>query len=522
VRRPWIAWLRAAHPLQALPVMRDALIGTIVEERYLVESQLGAGAMGRVYRARHIKVGREVAVKVMRADLACEAQIVERFAREAQVAAMLQHPNVVGVLDVGTTPAGEQLMVMDLAPGVPLAELIGAPMPRARVVGLVAQLLRGLSHAHAAGLVHRDLKPDNVLVDSDDHARIVDFGIAVLRDRSGAPAGRRLTDAGHVVGTPMYMAPEQASGKAVDHRADLFALGVIMYELLSGVTPFEGTGAEVAFANVTMDPPLIAERARGVGTDPLLEAFARKLMARRPDARFATAHAALQLLELMDHDRIAAARELFAETPLQTPLQPAEAAPSVLRLARGSDALSTLPMAEPVWTTVIARTPRRTRGPIIGVAAAVAVLGVALGWALLRDDSPRAIAQAPALASPPPPAMIELPEPPLPPPAVAPPVIADVPHVTTRHAVRADHARPSKIEIERRAEVPAPARDESAEALATRYQAIGNALRKARGADELWQRYRLIHLGDAMATPAAREQAFAALDAIEHALPAHS
>src|SRR6185312_2221586 len=149
-----------------LPVMRDALIGTVVEDRYLVESQLGAGAMGRVYRARHVKVGREVAVKVMRADLVCEPHIVERFAREAQVAAMLQHPNVVGVLDVGTTPAGEQLMVMDLAPGVPLAELIGAPMPRARVVALVAQLLRGLSHAHAAGLVHRDLKPENVLVDS--------------------------------------------------------------------------------------------------------------------------------------------------------------------------------------------------------------------------------------------------------------------------------------------------------------------------------------------------------------------
>ena len=288
-----------------------------------------------------------------------------------------------------------------------------------------------------------------------------------------------------------------------------------MYEMLSGVTPFEGTGAEVAYANVTMDPPPIAERARGVGVDPLLEAFARKLMARRPDARFATAHAALQLLELIDRDRIAAARALFAETSPQ----PAEAEPAALRLARGSDALSTQPMAEPQWTSVIARTPRRRRGPILGITAAVAVLVIVLGSVWLRNGSPRTTPPTPSLASSPPPTMIELPAPPLPPPAPQ-PALVEVPRVTPHHAVDARNARPSQTVIAPHVEVPAPTpepsaapaptRDCSADALATRYQAIGNALRKAHGADELWQRYRLIELGSAMATPATREQAFAA------------
>src|SRR3569623_3630155 len=154
--------------------MRDALIGTTVEDRYRIEAPLGAGAMGRDYRARHVRVGREVAIKVMRADLVREPRIVERFEREAQVAARMHHPNVVGVVDVGTTPAGEHLMVMELAPGVSLAELIDAPMPRERAVALLVQLRRGRAFAHDAGLIHRDLKPENVLVAVVCwHARIV-------------------------------------------------------------------------------------------------------------------------------------------------------------------------------------------------------------------------------------------------------------------------------------------------------------------------------------------------------------
>jgi serine/threonine-protein kinase len=516
--------------------MREDLIGTIVEERYLIEQRLGAGAMGRVYRARHTKLGREVAIKILRDDLVREPALVERFEREARSAARLHHPNLVGVLDVG-----ENLMVMELAAGVPLAELIGAPLPRARVTALVAQLLRGLEHAHAAGLVHRDLKPENILVerhaDGTETARIVDFGIAVLRDHDAtSPEGRRLTDAGLVVGTPLYMSPEQATGRTVDQRTDLFSLGVIVYELLAGVAPFHGTGAEVAYANVTKDPPLIADRARGVAADPLLEAFARRLMARRRDDRFASAHEALAALELIDRDRIAAARAigLFGGS--------FEASGMVVRVPHDSDALSTLPMSDSAPVPVIAPEPtvRRSRAPLW--ALAVLAIGVVAAWALLHGKP----ANTASAALPRTPAVIELPEPagPVHLTTTAPaPAVVSTPPVATpaRAAVVAPApaiAQPSALAtiapaIEQPPAVAAPApaieqppvvapppvADESAAAVAARYHAVGNALH-TRGTDELWQQYRRIQLAEAMATAESRHAALTALDAIERALPA--
>jgi eukaryotic-like serine/threonine-protein kinase len=263
------------------------MLGSLVLDRYRVEAELGAGAMGTVYRARHVRVGRTVAIKVMHPEMAKEAA---RFEREAQLAARLHHHNVAAVIDYA-----DGVIVMEHAPGRPLAELIGAPMPRSRVIHIVRQILAGLDHAHAMGLVHRDLKPENIMIDDDDHVCIVDWGIAVLRD-GGQAEQARLTTAGLVLGTPMYMAPEQARGEVIDQRCDLFALGVIVYELLAGVGPFEGSGVEVIVANLTQEPPSIATRA-GADVDPALEAFARRLMAHRADGRFASAHAALLALE---------------------------------------------------------------------------------------------------------------------------------------------------------------------------------------------------------------------------------
>ena len=261
------------------------MLGSVVLDRYVVEAALGAGAMGTVYRARHVRVGRTVAIKVMHPEMAKEAA---RFEREARLAARLHHHNVAAVIDYA-----DGVIVMEHAAGRPLSELVGAPMARERVIRIVAQILAGLDHAHAMGLVHRDLKPENIMIDDDDRVCIVDWGIAVLRD-SGDEA--RLTTAGLVLGTPMYMAPEQARGEVVDQRCDLFALGVIVYELLAGVAPFEGSGVEVIVANLTQEPPSIATRA-GIEVDPALEAFARRLMAHRADGRFASAHAALLALE---------------------------------------------------------------------------------------------------------------------------------------------------------------------------------------------------------------------------------
>ena len=290
------------------PTRPPALVGTTVLDTYVAEAELGSGAMGSVYRARHVRLPRHVALKIMHDHLVPEPALLERFYREAKAAAGLQHPNVVSVLDVGETPDGKHVMVMELVDGTSLGDLMEAGLPRDRVVPIVTQLLRGLEHAHDAGLVHRDLKPDNVLVDRTGVARIADFGIASFA-RPDEPLAR-LTGTGMIVGTPLYMAPEQARAEHVDHRADLYALGIILYEMLAGTSPFEGSAMEVAVAKMEKDPPPIAERAPGAKIDRVLDAYLGKLVARLPDARFASARAALDVLELYARDRLAAAAML--------------------------------------------------------------------------------------------------------------------------------------------------------------------------------------------------------------------
>ena len=274
-------------------------------DRYRVEEELGAGAMGTVYRARHTKLDRYVALKVMHEHLMHEPALMQRFAREAKVASKLSHPNVAAVLDVGETPDHKQVMVLELVEGKSLGEIIETEtLEVARIARIVAHLLRGLDHAHGMGLVHRDLKPDNVLVEAagnpDEVARIVDFGIAALQ--GGDETLEKLTGTGMIVGTPLYMAPEQARAEQVDHRADLYALGIMLYEMLSGTSPFEGTAMEVAVAKMDKDPPPFSVRAPHVVVDRVLEAFLAKLIARLPTNRFPTARAALEVIEAFRRD----------------------------------------------------------------------------------------------------------------------------------------------------------------------------------------------------------------------------
>ena len=300
----------------ALSDPREKLIGQILGNRYQIEVRLGEGAMGTVYRAKHVKVGRAFAVKVLHSKLLEDAKVAQRFEREAELAGRLRHANVVGVVDVGETPEGLRYMVMEFAEGHDLAELLSeAPMPTARIMNLTRQMLEGLHHAHEQGLIHRDFKPENVIIERDIHGlevpRIVDFGIAILREGGDSPdSDGRLTTNGLVLGTPHYMAPEQAVADPIDHRIDLFALGIVVYEMLCGKLPFDGSGAEVARANLLLDPPLIAHRVPHLEVDPLLEAFARRMMAKKRDHRPATAKAARELLDLIEKDRGAAATAL--------------------------------------------------------------------------------------------------------------------------------------------------------------------------------------------------------------------
>jgi serine/threonine-protein kinase len=263
----------------------DPLIGTVVADRYVIEAALGAGMMGHVYRARHQKIRRPVAIKLLHAHLCDDPVMLGRLRREATLAGTLSHPNIVGVLDVGEL-GDRHFIVMEYAEGRELTELLGAPLPRARILHLMSGLFAGLDHAHGAGLIHRDFKPDNVIVTPADLPRIVDFGIALRGSSSDADDPSRLTSPGMVVGTPVYMAPEQARGGRLDARVDLFAAGVILYEMLAGHEPFTGTPLQIAMQNMHDDPPPI-------GADPELEALMRHLMAREPDERVQTAHEAL-------------------------------------------------------------------------------------------------------------------------------------------------------------------------------------------------------------------------------------
>ena len=225
----------------------DPLVGKILGDHYVIEELIGEGAMGRVYRAHHHRLtGRRFAVKVMLGDLAVDPEMRMRFAREAEATSRLDHPGVVGVHDFGRTSTGLLFLVMELVEGDTLGRVLRrGPMAPERVIRLARQLCHGLAHAHARGVIHRDLKPDNILVvapgTAAERVRISDFGLAITRDDDA-----RLTTSG-VVCTPAYAAPEQLYGKQVDARADLYALGSTMFEMLTGgIAVFAGDAQEVA------------------------------------------------------------------------------------------------------------------------------------------------------------------------------------------------------------------------------------------------------------------------------------
>jgi serine/threonine-protein kinase len=286
----------------------DPVVGTVINDLYEVEECVGEGAMGRVYRAHHLRLTqRQVALKILLGDLAATMAMRLRFTQEAQAASVLSHPNVVPVLDFGKTPQGLLFLAMEYVEGSSLARIIldEGPLDPARVVKLMRQLCLGLGHAHSHGLVHRDFKPDNVLVVDDpggEIPRIADFGLAIFSDTDRDSA--RLTSAGTVVGTPLYTAPEQALDRGVDHRADLFALGVAMFEMLAGCPPFDDSSpVEVLHNNMAAPRPRIAQRAPGVMVPPALERIVLRLMSADREQRYQSAHAVIDALDQYERER---------------------------------------------------------------------------------------------------------------------------------------------------------------------------------------------------------------------------
>lgn len=275
----------------------DTRTGTVIGERYRVLGVIGAGAMGTVYRVEHLGIQKEMALKLLHRELGQMHGIAERFQREAKLAAQLDHPSIVQVSDFGASN-DDLFMVMELISGAPLTRWVQEqPLSCPDALALIDEVLLALGYAHAAGVVHRDVKPDNILVLGKDPWRIklLDFGLAKMVE---APVDEApLTRAGMVFGTPRYMAPEQAAGEAVDARGDLYAVGVILYELLARRPLFTGeTITEVMRKHITKPPPPLGLSPLAEVDVAALEAVVAKSLGKEPRDRFATAEAFRQAL----------------------------------------------------------------------------------------------------------------------------------------------------------------------------------------------------------------------------------
>jgi serine/threonine protein kinase len=281
----------------------DPLIGRTLDGRYEVLGRIGVGGVGVVYRGRQVQLGRLVAIKVLHQDAAVIPEWRRRFEREARALSTLAHPNVVPVTDSGID-RGVPYLVMELLQGKTLAELIGeGPLPLWRALEIAHQTLRGLAFAHSNGIVHRDLKPANVflqaLPDQTDHVRLLDFGmVKFLEGSSSRTMAESLTQVGVVFGTPAYMSPEQVKGLSVDARTDVYAAGVLLFEVLAGRRPFVADSHEGYLgAHLTQPVPPLEKLRPGLTGAAAFQVVIERAMAKKPAARFKDAGAMLTALE---------------------------------------------------------------------------------------------------------------------------------------------------------------------------------------------------------------------------------
>jgi serine/threonine-protein kinase len=278
-----------AIPTKAAPPQADGYVGCVVDERYRIDVLLGEGSVGLVYRAHHLVIGKPVAIKIIRQEFARDEEIVARFVNEARAASRIGSRHIVDTLDFGQLPNGAAYLVMEYLTG----ETLGARLERQpmlsvdQVLSVGKQIAEAVGAAHAAQIIHRDLKPDNVfLTESEDGApsvKILDFGVAKVASAEG-----RMTRLGTVFGTPHYMAPEQATGGAIDQRADVYALGVILYEMATGTLPFDGeTAVSILTQHATSSPPRPSARVPvGRALPRGLEETILRCLEKQPDDRF--------------------------------------------------------------------------------------------------------------------------------------------------------------------------------------------------------------------------------------------
>jgi eukaryotic-like serine/threonine-protein kinase len=332
--------------------------GSTVDGRYRLLRRIGSGGMADVWLAEDSHLQRRVALKVLHRRFAQDREFVERFRREAEAAAGLQHPNIVSVFDRGDVD-GTYYIAMQLLEGRSLKELIDQGLTPEQAVGLIRQVLEAAGSAHKNGVVHRDLKPQNVIVDDEGKATVTDFGIA----RAGVS---EITQAGSVMGTPHYLSPEQAQGQAVTAVSDLYSVGVMLYEALAGRVPFEADSAvAIAMKQVSHTP----QRPSSLNPDvsPALDAVVMRALEKDPGQRFQNADAFIAALDAALRDPAAVGGGTAAFAPLPAPVVGAE----------GAAAAEPDPEEE--------RKRKRRRWALL--AAAAALIGVLLGFALTRDTT---------------------------------------------------------------------------------------------------------------------------------------
>ncbi len=366
--------------------MRQIPDDAVVDGRYQVIGHVGTGGMAEVYCAQDLQLGRKVALKVLHERFAADAEFVERFRREASSAAGLQHQHVVSVYDRGEWD-GTSYIAMEYVPGRTLKQLVvdEGPLAAQRAVDLTVQILRAARFAHRRGIIHRDFKPQNVIVDDEDRAKVTDFGIA----RAGASD---MTQTGSIMGTAQYLSPEQAQGHAVTARSDLYSIGIVLYELLTGRVPFEAEAAVTIALKQVSEAPLPPSHVNPNVT-PELEAVVLRALAKDPADRFADADEFIAALEAAG-SRIPSAAQIAA----------AEAAASALPAAAvaGGVAAPPLPPSPPLspatgvypggppyqpvaQDSFVAPPPPRRKRPrwLWLAAAAVLLIGAVVAMALL-------------------------------------------------------------------------------------------------------------------------------------------
>ncbi len=348
---------------------------TIIDGRYRVISQVGSGGMADVFLAEDSQLGRRVALKVLHRRFAEDAAFVERFRREASSAAGLSHPNVVAVFDRGEWD-GTYYIAMEYLPGRSLKALVlkEGPLDPERAIELVIQILRAARFAHQRGIIHRDLKPHNVIVGEDGRARVTDFGIA----RAGASD---MTETGSIMGTAQYLSPEQAQGHAVSGASDLYAVGIVLYELLTGALPFDGdTAVTIALKQVSEAPR--PPSAVNPAVTAALDAVVLCALAKDPTQRFADADAFIAALQ-------EARRSLHGDNGATTHFAPVGVSPDLLPAPPpGAPAGLVVPAAE----EVVGEPRRRRRRAWLIALALVAVAGAAVALVLLLTPAPSRVA----------------------------------------------------------------------------------------------------------------------------------